>query len=245
MYKSLFFSLLLLYLISISSSVKFLSKSSFLSLSNSSTKISASTLKDSFALKNFYIIDTREVPIMAKGYISNSLLIPNSMFSWLPSLVPESAHIIIITDNEKYSSTMKKYNSLKNYKIDGYCFYDEIVKEANFDIQQIEYDPNTYESIQNIIKNKETIIDIREIKEYKETGVIKEAKLIPISTFMEKNYLQIPKKGNIYVYCYGGTRAVVAMSFIKRAGYTNKFFIMTKGLYQAIQEKYPLVPYTE
>ena len=243
MYKSLLFSLLLL--ISVSSSIKFLSKSSIFTLSNSSTKISASTLKDSFALQNFYIIDTREVPIIAQGYISNSLIIPSSMFSWLPLIVPESGHIIIITDNNNYISTLKKYNSLKNYKIYGYCFYDEVIKEVNFDIQRIEYDQNTYESIQNIIKNKGTIIDIREIKEYKETGVIKEAKLIPMSTFMKKNYLQIPKKGNVYVYCYGGTRAVVAMSFIKRAGYTNKFFIMKKGLYQAIQEKYPLIPYTE
>ena len=245
MNKSLFYSLLILFLISISSSTKFRSNSLSLISSVPYKRINASMLKESFGLKNFYVIDTREVPTIALGYISKSLIIPNSMFKWLPSVVPKLAKIIIITDKNKYISTMKRYNSLKKYEIYGYCFYDEVIKYPYFNIEKIEYDPNTYESIQNIIKSKGNIIDIREPKEYKETGVIKEAKLIPMSTFMEKNYLNIPTNGNVYVYCYGGTRAVVAMSFIKRAGYTNKFFIMKLGISNAIKEKYPLVPYSE
>ena len=40
-------------------------------------------------------------------------------------------------------------------------------------------------------------------------------------------------------------RAVVGMSYAKRAGYTNRFVIMRGGMNQTIHEGYPLVPYTE
>ena len=39
-------------------------------------------------------------------------------------------------------------------------------------------------------------------------------------------------------------RAVIGMSYAKRAGYTNKFIIMKGGMNKAIQERYPLVPYS-
>ena len=39
-------------------------------------------------------------------------------------------------------------------------------------------------------------------------------------------------------------RAVVGMSFAKRAGYSNNFIIMKGGMDQAIKNKYPVVPYS-
>lgn len=233
MHKSLFYSLLALFLISTS-----------INAAESYTKIDASTLKECIGNKDFYVIDTREVTTIAKGYIANSLIIQPPMFKWVYSLVPGSSKIIIISDKKNYSSTMKKYIDTKKYQIVGYCIYDEVIQYPYFNTEKIEYNPNTYKNIETIIKNKETIIDIRNIEEYKETGVIKEALLVPISTFMKQGYKKIPTKGKVYVYCYGGNRAVVAMSFIKRAGYTNKFYIMKNGLLNAIQEGYPLVPYS-
>ncbi len=55
-----------------------------------------------------------------------------------------------------------------------------------------------------------------------------------MSTFKDKGYLKIPATGEVYVYCYGGNRATVAMPFIKRTGYTNKFYkeIRNKSSYQ-------------
>ena len=243
--KRFILPILFLILISDVSSMKFLSKSFFSNPKLKYVLINDKTLKKYLTDSNYYIIDSRDMSTIAVGYIPNTILIPSSMFSWLPLIVPESGHIIIITDNNNYISTLKKYNSLKNYKIYGYCFYDEVIKEVNFDIQRIEYDQNTYESIQNIIKNKGTIIDIREIKEYKDTGVIEQAKLIPLPTF-QNDYVKIPREGNVYVFCKSGGRAVVGMSFVKRAGYKNKFIIMKGGMDQAINvDKYPVVPYEE
>ena len=151
MFKYLFRSLLLLFLISNSTSTKFLPKT-FPSVSFVSyTKIDENILKDLVNLKDFYIIDTRIVTTIALGYIANSLIIPNTIFKFVTWLVPKSGKIIIITDKEGYISTLNEYSSLKEYQIYGYCFYNEVIKYSYFNIEQINYDPNTYESINDII----------------------------------------------------------------------------------------------
>ena len=50
--------------------------------------------------------------------------------------------------------------------------------------------------------------------------------------------------GDVYVYCKSGMRAVVGMSYAKRAGFINRFIIMQGGINKAIEEGFPLVPYS-
>ncbi len=182
------------------------------------------------------------MPTIAVGYIPNTILIPSSMFSWLYAVVPESANVIIITDETNKDATIEAFLKLGKYNLIGYCIYDEIVKSSSFNIQQIEYDPNTYDSIKKIVDDNQNIIDIRNPIEYNTTGVIEQAKLIPLPTFLN-DYVKVPREGNVYVFCKSGGRAVVGMSFVKRAGYKNKFIIMKGGMDQAVKENYPLVPY--
>ena len=205
-------------------------------------KVDANSLKKYLNDRTFYVIDTREIPTAAEGFIPNSLIVPSSMFSWIDAVVPDMAKSILITDLENKDKTIEAFKTLGKYNFIGYCVYEEIIQQASFNIQQIEYDPNTKESITKIVENKGNIIDIREISEFKETGVIKEAHLIPLRTFQD-DYGKIPKDGNVYVFCKSGGRAVVGMSYAKREGYQNKFIIMKGGMTQAIEEGYPVVPY--
>ena len=233
------FKLFLLFIITNVSFSKFLGKS------NSPLKyikIDAKSLKKYLNDRTFYIIDTREIATAALGFLPNSLIIPSSMFSWIDAVVPDMAKSILITDLENKDKIIESFISLGKYNFIGYCIYEEIIQFASFNIQQIEYDPNTKESITKIVENKGNIIDIREINEFKETGVIKEAHLIPLRTFQD-DYGKIPKEGNVYVFCKSGGRAVVGMSYAKRGGYQNKFIIMKGGMTQAIKEGYPVVPY--
>ena len=236
--------LLLLFLISNVSSYKFLSES-FLGASKLKyILINGKTLKKYICDSNYYVIDTREMATIASGYIPNSILIPSAMFSWLYAVVPESAKVIIITDTANKYTTIDAFTKLGKYNLIGYCIYEDVIKTSSFNIQTIEYDPNTKESITKIVNENQHIIDIREATEYKNTGVIEQAQLIPLSTF-QNNYVKIPREGNVYVFCKSGGRAVVGMSYVKRAGYTNKFIIMKGGMDQAINEGYPTVPYDE
>ena len=207
-------------------------------------KFSGKDLKPYLYDKSTYIIDTRDMDIIVTGYIPNSIITPLSLYSWLSAVVPEKANVIIITDEKNKDKAINQTLSLNLYNIKGYAIYDEVINDISFNPQIVEYNPNTIESIKEIIEKGETIIDIREISEYKETGVIKEATLVPLRSF-QMNYSKVPKKGNIYVYCKSGLRAIIGMSYIKRAGYKNKFIIMKGGMNKVIEQGYPLVPYEE
>lgn len=206
------------------------------------SKFSGKELKKYVLDQNVYIIDTRDISISAEGYFPQSILCPTSMYSWLSSVVPSGSDIIIISDKENYQNAINSLIDLKLYNLLGYGIYDEINESSSFFIQKVEYNPNTKESIMEIINNKENIIDIREISEFKETGVIEQAILIPLTTF-QSDFTKIPKNGNVYVFCKSGMRAVVGMTFAKRAGYTNQLIIMAGGMNKAIEEGVPLVPY--
>jgi rhodanese-related sulfurtransferase len=237
--------LLLIFILFITTNIcssKFLSRSFFSKPSLSFIQITGKTLKKYINNKEYYLIDTREMATIAQGFIPNSLIVPSTMFSFLYAVVPEGSKVIIISDETNYITTLDSFVALGKYKLIGYCIYDKIIQEASFNIQVVQYDPNTFESITKIVEEKQHIIDIREISEFKDTGVIKEAQLIPISTFL-KDYKNIPSEGNVYVFCKSGGRATIGMSFMKRAGYLNKFIVMKGGMTQAIQEGYPVVPY--
>ena len=206
------------------------------------SKMSGKELKQYVLNQKIYIVDTRDFAISAAGYFPQSILCPTSMYSWLTVIVPSGSDVIIITDEDNYQNSIDALIDLKLYNLLGYGIYNEINENSSFFIQKIEYNPNTKESIKEIVDNGENIIDIREISEFKETGVIEQAILIPLTTF-QTDYIKIPKNGNVYVFCKSGMRAVVGMSYAKRAGYTNRMVIMSGGMNKAIEEGYPLVPY--
>ena len=206
------------------------------------SKMSGKELKQYVLNQKIYIVDTRDFAISAAGYFPQSILCPTSMYSWLTVIVPSGSDVIIITDEDNYQNSIDALIDLKLYNLLGYGIYNEINESSSFFIQKVEYNPNTKESIKEIVDNGENIIDIREISEFKETGVIEQAILIPLTTF-QTDYIKIPKNGNVYVFCKSGMRAVVGMSYAKRAGYTNRMVIMSGGMNKAIEEGYPLVPY--
>ena len=209
-------------------------------------KISEEDLKNYLNDKEVYIVDTREISSCKDGYLQNSIIIPLSMSysKFFPALIKEGAKVIIITDPEHQKESLEKTSSFNSYNVLGFAIYNEIIQNNSLAVEKVEYNSNTKEEIQKIVDNKGIIIDIREIGEFKETGVIKDAILIPLSAF-KNDYNKIPKEGDIYVYCKGGVRAIAGMTYAKREGYKNKFIIMEGGMMKTIKEGFPTVPYTE
>ena len=60
--------------------------------------------------------------------------------------------------------------------------------------------PSTKENIEKLVNDKKCVIDIREINEYIEYGIISHCFCIPFSTFKNK-INDIPKNDNIYITC--------------------------------------------
>lgn len=204
------------------------------------SRISVEKLKNYLLDNNTYVIDTRDLKKSAAGYIPNTILIPTNMYSYVYSLVPVGSNVIIITEIEDKQTSIEDFIELYSYKFLGYCIFSEINKNNNFELQVVEYNPNLNENIQEIVDKGETIIDIRENSEHMKTGYIEQAKLIPLSKFLE-DFDTIPSSGNVFILCKSGIRSIIAMTFLKREGFTNRLVVMKGGMNRVIEEGYPLI----
>ena len=210
------------------------------------SKLSPLSIKSYLENKKVYLIDTRDYTISNLGYLPNSLLLPltNSYQKWLPALINKGSNIVLICDETNYKESLNQTETLGKYNIFGYVIFDEIIKDNNFELRAAEYNDNTRKDVQKLVDKEKYLLDIREIDEFKETGVIKEAHLLPLSSFKD-TYEKIPDDVDVYIFCKGGVRALLAMSFLQRAGYGFKLIVMRGGMSQTIKEEYPVVPYEE
>ena len=72
-------------------------------------------------------------------------------------------------------------------------------------------------NIENLVKNKEFLLDVREEYEYQE-GHVKGAVNLPLREILEKKD-SLPKDKDIYVYCRSGHRSADAVNFLKSLGF--------------------------
>ena len=71
--------------------------------------------------------------------------------------------------------------------------------------------------VENLLKNKEFLLDVREDYEYQD-GHIKGAVNLPLREILEKKDT-LPKNKDIYVYCRSGHRSADAVNFLKSLGF--------------------------
>ena len=91
---------------------------------------------------------------------------------WFTLFIDKGSNVILISDEENYEKAYNQTISLGSYKIVGYAIYDEIIKDENLNIKVAEYNENTKEDVEKLTSEGAYLLDIREIKEYEETGVI-------------------------------------------------------------------------
>ena len=72
-------------------------------------------------------------------------------------------------------------------------------------------------NIENLVKNKEILLDVREEHEYQE-GHVKGAVNLPLREILSQKD-SLPKDKDIYVYCRSGHRSADAVNFLKSLGF--------------------------
>ena len=72
-------------------------------------------------------------------------------------------------------------------------------------------------NIENLVKNKEFLLDVREEYEYQE-GHVKGAVNLPLREILSQKD-SLPKDKDIYVYCRSGHRCADAVNFLKSLGF--------------------------
>ena len=192
--------------------------------------------------EKIYAIDTRDMNIADKGYIPKSTIAPISFFeSWLTKIVSQNSPIIIITDKNNKPQAIQEMKRVGYLSIYGYIYYEDWIN-SEYEINNITYDNITIENIDNIKKANEIILDVREENEYKETGIIKDSRLVSLSTFSTQ-ISKVEKTKPVHILCKSGKRAVIALSYLEKFGFKNVLHVMEGGMDKVIKVGYPLEKY--
>ena len=191
-------------------------------------------------LNQYYLIDTRDQSQSKLGYIPTSILLDlNLEFKkFINQLILKDSKIIIITNENNEFSNIYNLTLLNFSNIYGYYY----INDWNNKLCKIKYEEITVKSINNKILNNEYILDVREINEINNTGIISNSHIIPLSKLKDK-YNSIKTNSNIYILCKSGKRAIIAYTFLENKNISNKLFVLEGGIDKAKSIGVDLVNY--
>lgn len=83
------------------------------------------------------------------------------------------------------------------------------------------------------------VIDVRELREWNETGHIKGATLVPLNTFLKSPRQHLAKGDNVLFYCAMGQRSAVASEMAAALGLEH-IYNLENGITDWIEKKLPV-----
>jgi glyoxylase-like metal-dependent hydrolase (beta-lactamase superfamily II)/rhodanese-related sulfurtransferase len=186
-----------------------------------------------------YVIDTRSGEDFTKGFFKGSYGISLKMTYaiWVATLLKPEDQIILITDPGKENESIIRLFRVGYYNILGYLeggFENFLQKNTDVEylckIPRLDY----ADSLKMFEDKKIELIDVREIKEFENDGIVENSHLMPLRE-LENNINEIKEyKNGIGLYCKSGARAVIAGSILKKYGIENIFIC---GGYDTIKNK--------
>ena len=170
------------------------------------------------------IIDTRAATTFTLGFIPGSISIGhNGKWSeWAEQLIPKDKHILLVTPQDVEVETVNAWKALGYKSIDGYLQGGyEHWQEAGKPIDMI-IDITADELALDIpFDEKLSIIDVRTEEEF-DAAHVKDAENFPLAALTDTFQIaQLDEEANMYVYCGGGYRSVIACSIMKKEGFHN------------------------
>jgi len=179
------------------------------------------------------VLDTREAVTFGKAHIPNSINvgIDGSFAPWVGALIPGVNHpLLIITEEGREEEVVTRlarvgFDNTLGYLKGGVKAWLQAGKEIDR-IDSI----SAKEFSRRIKEQRLTFIDVRKPGEF-EAEHIKDAVSIPLD-FINSRLAEIPKEGEVYLYCAGGYRSMIAASILKARGWNN--LIDIQGGFKAI-----------
>lgn len=168
------------------------------------------------------ILDVRSKEVFSKGFIPGSIFIGlDGQFAvWVGALITDLKQpIVLITDEGKEEEAVMRlarvgYDHCVGYLNGGFNAW----KEAGKSIDKI--DSVTAEELAKLkIEKNVKIIDARKPSEF-EAEHAEDAILYPLD-FINEHLNDLDKKETSYLHCRSGYRSVIAISILKKNGYTN------------------------
>jgi hydroxyacylglutathione hydrolase len=189
------------------------------------TALSVTDLKNQLKKQaDTIILDTRNAENFANGFVPGSIFIglEGRFAEWAGSLLPFDKPLLLITDAGKEEETIVRlarvgFSNFAGYLDGGYEAWVNAGEKIDM-IINIEAD----ELAMDLPFDKNLLaVDVRKEIEFAE-GHIKDAVNIPLSDMTNVALIAgLEEDQNIYVYCGGGYRSIIASSLMKRQGIHN------------------------
>ena len=188
------------------------------------TPLDPPAFKNMIKEQDSILLDTRNSDLFVEGFIPGSVNIglDGRFAEWAGSLLPFDKPIILVTaPGEEKDSVVRLarvgFDKVKGFLNGGFPAWrqsgepiDMIIDvEADELAMDIPFDENLL------------VIDVRRETEFAD-GHIKDAVNLPLSEMTDPASLaNLEERHNIYLYCGGGYRSVIAASLLKRQGFHN------------------------
>ena len=179
------------------------------------------------------VLDVRSQGEFIKGYIPNSLFIglDGTFAMWVGALIEDlNQKLILIVPEGREEEAVKRlarvgYDNTIGYLKGGVATY----KNAGNNLETI-----TSVSSETLAKEYDgaAIIDVRKPGEF-EAEHVENATTLPLD-YLNDNLTVLNKNKSYHIHCAGGYRSVIAISLLKKNGYTN--LIDVAGGFTALSE---------
>lgn len=181
------------------------------------------------------VLDTRDAPVFAKGFIPNSINIgiDGNFAPWVGALIPDvKQEILIVTEEDKVEEVITRlarvgYDKVLGYLEGGYNAWKTAGRETDA-IRSV----SAAEFAALSQKDGLNIMDVRRKSEYDSEHIIG-AENVPLD-YINDNMEQVDKDKTWYVHCAGGYRSMIFASILKARGFDN--LINVEGGFGAIKE---------
>ncbi len=186
-------------------------------MANNAKALSASLFKKEVE-KGAIILDTRKADDFEKGFIKGSINIGlNGQYAvWVGTLVDIKKPLLLVAEEGKEEEAVLRLARVGYENVLGYLAGG--VKNWNEPLDTITsihpHEIPTYK------KAGFDVLDVRKPGEWS-AGHLKDAQFLPLADF-PVNLKETDNEANHVIHCAGGYRSMIAISIMKRQGFTGK-----------------------
>lgn len=203
-------------------------------LSNNLNPLDVEAFRKVSGEPNTFILDTRDQPVFAKGFVPNSVNIglDGSYALWVGAVIPTDAKILLVTEEgDEHESVLRLarvgYENVAGYLKGGLAAW-KAAGEAVMTLPEV-----TAEAFSDMLNvNTLGMLDVCKVGEFN-NGHVVGAQHLCLSRLTEEME-NVPRDKTIYVYCQAGYRSTIAVSLLMSKGWKN--LVNIAGGFKAIQE---------
>lgn len=167
------------------------------------------------------VLDTRITDEFEKGFIPGSvnICLSGHYAGWIGTIFHIEQPLVIVCEPGKETESILRaarvgYENIKGFLAGGFNTWKSAGKNTDTvtSIDAAEY-------FARLNKKEFTTLDVRKAGEY-ETAHVKDAMLLPLADLPSK-FETLDKNKHYAVHCAAGYRSMIAVSYLKRQGFTN------------------------